>query len=259
MFLDEFIIYKRHGRQSVPDLRSVVLTPLFRGRPVISGDITPEEITRAVMLCPAGAISSNSCSIDLGKCVFCSECQFALPEKITFTNDYKIAVNSKEDLIIHAGPDKPLTLDPGKIRKEIRSFFRHALKLRQVSAGGDNSCEMELNAAGNVNFDMGRYGIEFVASPRHADGIVITGPISSNMAEALQICYDAVPDPKIGILAGTDAISGGLFAGTPALNRNFLLKYPVDLYVPGNPPHPLTFINGVMDLIGVYGSRRKNR
>ena len=109
---------------------------------------------------------------------------------------------------------------------------------------------MELNAAGNVNFDMGRYGIEFVASPRHADGIVITGPISENMAGALQICYDAIPAPKLIILAGTDAISGGIFSGSPALKRDFLSKYPIDLYVPGNPVHPLTFINGVLSLIG---------
>ena len=97
---------------------------------------------------------------------------------------------------------------------------------------------------------MGRFGIEFVASPRHADGIVITGPISENMAEALQICYDAIPDPKIIILVGTDAISGGIFEGSPALNRAFLNKYKIDLYVPGNPAHPLTFINGVLELIG---------
>jgi Ni,Fe-hydrogenase III small subunit len=97
---------------------------------------------------------------------------------------------------------------------------------------------------------MGRYGIEFVASPRHADGIVITGPITQNMAGPLQVCYDAVPFPKIIILAGTDAISGGLFADSLAIDRSFLDKYPVDLYVPGNPMHPLAFINGVLDLIG---------
>jgi Ni,Fe-hydrogenase III small subunit len=249
MPLKEFSIFRKHGRQFVPDLRSARLTDMFRGRPVISGEGTSEEIARVVKLCPTGAIDS-SCSIDLCKCVFCKECQFALPEKITFTNDYKIAVNSRESLIIRAGQNNPVLLDPEKIRKEIRSFFKHALKLRQVSSGGDNSCEMELNAAGNVNFDMGRYGIEFVASPRHADGIVLTGPITENMAAALQICYDAIPDPKIVILAGTDAISGGIFVGSPALNRSFLEKYPVDLYVPGNPVHPLTFINGVLDLIG---------
>jgi len=96
---------------------------------------------------------------------------------------------------------------------------------------------------------MGRYGIEFVASPRHADGIVITGPITKGMAEPLQICYDAIPEPKIIILAGTDAISGGIFADSPALNRHFLETHTIDLYVPGNPIHPLTFINGVLELI----------
>jgi Ni,Fe-hydrogenase III small subunit len=110
---------------------------------------------------------------------------------------------------------------------------------------------MELGAAGNVNFDMGRYGIEFVASPRHADGIVITGPVSENMAGALEICYDATPSPKIIILVGTDAISGGLFADSPAVKRDFIENHHIDLYVPGNPAHPLTFINGVMDLVGL--------
>jgi Ni,Fe-hydrogenase III small subunit len=110
---------------------------------------------------------------------------------------------------------------------------------------------MELAATGNVNFDFGRYGIEFVASPRHADGIVITGPVTENMARALEICYDAVPSPKIIILAGTDAISGGIFEGSPALNRSFISDHHIDLYVPGNPAHPLTFINGVMDLLGL--------
>jgi len=162
-----------------------------------------------------------------------------------------MASNTHEGMIIRPGMDQPIRLDEERISKEIRSFFRHALKLRQVSAGGDNSPEMELNACGNVNFDMGRYGIEFVASPRHADGIVITGPVTENMAEALQICYDAIPEPKIIILAGTDAISGGIFSGSPALNRKFIDEHLIDLYVPGNPCHPLTFINGVMDMLGI--------
>jgi Ni,Fe-hydrogenase III small subunit len=160
-------------------------------------------------------------------------------------------VSRREDLIIKPASDMPVRLDEKMIRKEVRKLFRKSLKLRQVSAGGDNSCEMELNATGNVNFDFGRYGVEFVASPRHADGIVITGPVSSNMSEALNICYDAVPEPKIIILVGTDAISGGVFSGSPALDRSFIEKHDIDLYVPGNPAHPLTFINGVMDLIGI--------
>ncbi len=259
MPLKEINILRRHGCQYVPDLRRVELPVIFRGKPVIGRDITVAEAKLMTSLCPVGAIGVTSVAsgienatlvMDIGKCVFCRECEFALPSKIRFTNDYKLATNIRERLLVVAGEDQPLRLDQEMVRKEIRSFFKHALKLRQVSAGGDNSAEMELNAAGNVNFDMGRYGIEFVASPRHADGIVITGPITQNMAEALQICYEAVPSPKIVILAGTDAINGGIFDGSAALNREFLNKYPVDLFVPGNPPHPLTFINGILDLIG---------
>jgi len=202
-------------------------------------------------LCPSGAIDPESGSIDLGRCVFCRECSFACPEKIVFTDDYRIAANTRNGLIIHPGNEEHLRLNEEIIRTEVRRMFKRSLKLRQVSAGGDNSCEMELNAAGNVNFDMGRYGIEFVASPRHADGIVITGPVSENMAEALQITWDAVPEPKIIILAGTDAISGGMFTDSPAVRRRFIDEHHIDLYVPGNPCHPLTFINGIMDLLGI--------
>ncbi len=246
MFNNVKILYHQ-GKQFIPDVTKVEVPGIFRGRPIIS-DVKIDE-NKLQDICPTLAISVNPVCIDLGKCTFCGECSFIFPEKIKFTKDYKISANRREDLIITEGNDTPVKLNPEKVRKEIHGYFGSSLKLRQVSAGGDNSCEMELNACGNVNFDMGRFGIEFVASPRHADGIVITGPISENMAEPLQICYDAVPDPKIIILAGTDAISGGIFAGSPALNRSFLEKYPVDLYVPGNPIHPLTFINGVLDLI----------
>ena len=186
----------------------------------------------------------------MGKCSFCGECAKQFPEKIEFTTDYKIATNERENLVIKEGDNEPVSFNLSKVRNEVQRLFRNSLKLRQVSAGGDNSCEWELNAAGNVNFDMGRYGIEFVASPRHADGIVITGPITENMAEATQICYGAVPDPKIIILVGTDAISGGMFTDSPAIDRAFLEKYHIDLYVPGNPAHPLTFINGLLRLLG---------
>ena len=247
----ELKILRHHGSQYVRDLRNQPVTELFRGRPVISDNLSASEITRICSLCPAGAISESDGAIDLGKCVFCRECEFCLAGKIRFTNDYRLAVNRREDLVIKPGSDAPVRLDEKMIRKEVRKLFGKSLKLRQVSAGGDNSCEMELNAAGNVNFDFGRYGVEFVASPRHADGIVITGPVSENMAKALSICYDAVPEPKIIILVGTDAISGGIFIDSATLNRNFIDEHHIDLYVPGNPAHPLTFINGVMDLMGI--------
>lgn len=248
--LKEIKILADHGKQYVPDLRNQPVSALFRGRPVISADITAALAGRAAALCPAGAIDGNSGAIDLGRCSFCNECALAMPEVYRFTNDYRIAATRKEDLVIKPGQADPVRIDETAVRKEIRRLFRRSLKLRQVSAGGDNSCEMELGATGNVNFDMGRYGIEFVASPRHADGIVITGPVSENMSRALEICYEATPAPRLIILVGTDAISGGLFAGSPAIKRNFIENHHIDLYIPGNPAHPLTFINGLMDLLG---------
>jgi len=245
--LDNLKILLHQGKQYIPDVTKAEIPGIFRGRPVISTEKVNEDELAA--LCPTNAISTTPLCIDLGKCTFCGECAFAFPRKIKFTSDYKIATNDRDRLIIKEGRDEPIELNPETIRKEISECFSGSLKLRQVSAGGDNSCELELNACGNVNFDMGRFGIEFVASPRHADGIVITGPVTENMAEPLQICYDAIPEPKIIILAGTDAISGGIFDGSPALNRSFLSKYKIDLYVPGNPIHPLTFINGVLELI----------
>ncbi len=246
--LQNLKILWHQGKQFIPDVTTAKVPGIFRGRPVISNvNIDESELAE---LCPTGAISKAPVSIDLGKCTFCGECARQFPEKITFTTDYKLSSNKRESLIITEGTDNEISFDPDSVRSEIKRFFGKSLKLRQVSAGGDNSCEMELNAANNVQFDMSRFGIEFVASPRHADGIVITGPISANMAEPLGICYNAVPDPKIIVLAGTDAISGGIFDGSPALDRSFLDRYKIDLYVPGNPVHPLTFINGILSLIG---------
>lgn len=245
--IENLKILFHQGKQYIPDVTKAEVPGIFRGRPLISN--AEVDVQALIDLCPTEAIRANPVSIDLGKCTFCGECAMAFPDKIMFTKDYKLATNYREGLVVKEEEGDSIMLNAALIRNEISDYFSGSLKLRQVSAGGDNSCELELNACGNVNFDMGRFGIEFVASPRHADGIVITGPISENMAEPLQICYDATPDPKIIILAGTDAISGGIFANSPALNRSFLDKYTIDLYVPGNPVHPLTFINGVLQLI----------
>lgn len=245
---DNIKIWLHQGKQFIPDVRNVKVPGIFRGRPVISTDKVDENAL--VECCPVQAISTSPVSIDLGKCTFCGECAMAFPQKITFTTDYKMSTNDRQRLIIKEGVDEPISLNKDLIPKEFISLFGSSLKLRQVSAGGDNSSEWELNAANNVQFDMGRFGIEFVASPRHADGIVITGPITKNMAESTQICWDAVPSPKMLVLAGTDAISGGIFADSPALDRSFLETHTVDLYIPGNPVHPLTVINGLLSLTG---------
>ena len=237
-----------NGKQYIKDIENAPMREQFRGFPIIKnikdGNV-PEDI------CPTKALKTSPISIDMGKCTFCGKCQNACQNsEIKFSNFYKLSASNREDLII----TEDITPERFegfaiKARKEITSMFSRSLKLRQVSAGGCNGCEMELNACSNVNFDMGRFGIDFVASPRHADGIVITGPISQNMAYALENCYNSVPNPKLVILCGACAISGGIYQDSEETLREFLEKYPVDLYIPGCPVHPLTFINGVLTLI----------
>jgi len=245
--LNNIKILYHQGKQYIPDVTTSKVPGIFRGRPEISNEKI--DASELISICPTDAILINPVRIDLGKCVFCGECSLKFPNKIHFTTDYKLSTNQRDGLIIGEGSKELIKLNPLLVRKEIHKLFGGSLKLRQVSAAGDNSCELELNACNNVNFDMSRFGIEFVASPRHADGIVITGPISKNMAQALQMTYDAVPSPKIIVLVGTDAISGGIFADSQAIDRQFLDTHTVDLYVPGNPTHPLTFINGILSLI----------
>lgn len=242
--LDTFKLKYFQGNQYIKDIKNAPMREQFRGFPIIK-QISNNNIDET--LCPTGALKSNPLTIDMGKCTFCGNC---ICENIQFSNYYKLASTNRENLIIKEN----ITIkDYEKLaiyaKKEINKVFSHSLKLRQISAGGCNGCEMELNACSNCNFDMGRFGIDFVASPRHADGIVITGPITKNMAFALEDCYNAISEPKIIILTGACAISGGIFAKSEDINREFLEKYPIDLYIPGCPTHPLTFINGVLGFI----------
>ncbi len=260
MFFSKIKILRSHGRQYIPDLGKVEIPAPYRGRPRITGGIGEKDALALVEMCPTGAIGfEKGLTIDLGRCVFCGECARKAPQHIAFTQDYRMGTNTREGLIVTEGEPAP-RFDPAAIKPGFDRYFREALKLRQVSAGGDNSTEMELNASGNVNFDFARFGVEFVASPRHADGVVVTGPVTKNMAPALLTTYKAVPQPRILILAGAEAISGGLFAPSRCIDRAFLeggtghngtvfpQGTPVDLYLPGAPVHPMTFIEGVTSL-----------
>jgi Ni,Fe-hydrogenase III small subunit len=135
------------------------------------------------------------------------------------------------------------------LQRETLRLFGRSLKLREVSAAGCNACEADVNVLGTVVFDLGRFGIQFVASPRHADGILITGPISRNMMLALKKTYEAVPTPKLVIAVGACAISGGPFIDNPEIHNGVESTLPIDLYVPGCPPHPLTILDGLLRLI----------
>ena len=252
MILPKFIVRRSHGRQYIPDLDAVCLTEKFRGRPELTEPSDDEQraaLARAAAICPTQAIAAAPFTLDLGRCLFCGECARIAPRAIRFTNDYRIGSPTREGLRLAPGMDR-VPFDPAAVREQIVTTFGRALKLRQVSAGGDASVEMELNATGNVNFDLGRYGIGFTASPRHADGVVVSGPITVNMAEALRICFDAVADPKILVVCGSEACSGGLFAGSRAVDRTFFDTHAADLWLPGAPTHPMTFIDGILNLLG---------
>ena len=249
MILPKIKVLLSHGKQNIPDLNAVELSDEFRGRPVLTLTDDMSEVEAAAKLCPTAAISTKPLTLDLGRCLFCGECALRAPRNIRFTSDYRMATTSREALVVKVG-DEHIDFHAENIDTKKAKLFRSSLKLRQVSAGGDASIEMELNATGNVNFDFGRYGVEFTASPRHADGVVITGPISSAMAEPLEICYDAVAQPKYLFVCGSEACSGGLFAESKAVDRKFLDSHNVDLWMPGAPTHPMTFIDGVMTLLG---------
>ncbi|HSD30567.1 MAG TPA: hypothetical protein VLB49_01565 [Gemmatimonadales bacterium] len=195
----------------------------FRGRP-----------TRDALMSPR-----DSAGLDLGTCLFSPE------EVATYTRDYRMAVARREDLVTPTGEVQlARALD-----ERSRRLFGRSLRLRSVVAGSCGGCEAELVALGNVVFDLGRFGVQFVASPRHADGLVVTGAVNVNMQTALRKTYDAVPAPKIVLAVGACALSGGPFRGSPEVG-NGVEGVPVDLWVPGCPPHPLTILDGILRLLG---------
>lgn len=221
----------------------------FRGRPALDGARCRAGCGECASACPTAAISTavpGAPALDTGACLFCGLCAEACPEgAIAFTGDHRLAARARDALTIRGdAPQLAAALDA-----RMRRLLGRSLRLRQVSAGGCNGCEAELNAAGNVQFDLSRFGIGFVASPRHADGIVITGPVTANMRAALLDTWAAVPAPRIAIAVGACAISGGPFAGSPEA-LGIPRELPVDLFVPGCPPHPLTFLDGLLRLLG---------
>jgi Ni,Fe-hydrogenase III small subunit/Pyruvate/2-oxoacid:ferredoxin oxidoreductase delta subunit len=250
--LKTLITRARQGQRTMayPDAAPPSMPAHFRGVPKLDPTRCPDGCLDCAEACPTEAIRvvDKAMTIDLGRCIFCPECESACPQgAITFTTDYRLAASRRDDLVVAA--DVVLKL-AGALDEKLRRLFGRSLKLRVVSAGDCNACAADVNVLSTIGWDIGRFGIQYVASPRHADGLIVMGPVTQNMRLALTKTYDAISDPKIVIAVGACAISGGIYAGHPEQSGGAASLVPVDLFIPGCPPHPLTILDGMLRLLG---------
>jgi len=252
----------------------------FRGAPVLRpGSHLPP---RAV--CPAGAISERfdedgrHVALDLARCVFCGRCaEDPWAGAITMGRDFELAARSRADLRTEVMADDPAPrLGSGqavdaagsppdrlagaaRASSEIHRVLGRSLHLRHLDAGSCNACDWELTALLNPVYDVRRLGIDFVASPRHADGVVVTGPVTRNLETAVRRTIEAVPDPRVVIAVGACAASGGIVGEGYASAGGVDRVLPVDVYIPGCPPRPEAIIFGILVAIGRLDARRTRR
>jgi Ni,Fe-hydrogenase III small subunit/formate hydrogenlyase subunit 6/NADH:ubiquinone oxidoreductase subunit I len=256
MFIHDTLLHRlKRGCEtmSYPDGTAPSLPDRHGGALRVQAAQCQDDCSACVSVCPTEAItrpSGKPVALDLGRCLFCAECVRACPTgAIAQTGDHRLAVRRREDLLLgEVGREQARVA--GALDEKLRRLFGRSLKLRQVSAGGCNACEADTNVLGTIGWDLGRFGIQFVASPRHADGLLITGPVSKNMELALKKTYAAVPAPKIVIAVGACAIAGGPFVGHAQIKQGAGEVVPVDLWIPGCPPHPLTILDGLLRLLG---------
>src|SRR5450631_2092232 len=257
-----------------PDVPAVV-SGQFRGRPEF--DFASWRDARpAAEVCPTGALvvgpavspADRRVTVDYGLCVFCGLCAEASPAgAVRITADFELATHNRARLIRAA--DYSLNPDGthhqfiaeyeaeatpeeagGKLGDAIREILGRSLAIRQVDAGSCNGCEMEIVALNNPIHDIERFGIHFVASPRHADMLLVTGPVTRNMELALQKTYAATPDPKVIVAVGACGISGGIFGTNYASRGGVDATIPVDVYIPGCPPRPEALLYGILLAVG---------
>ncbi|MBF0207091.1 MAG: hydrogenase [Oligoflexia bacterium] len=267
--------YQQGQRTSKFPKEEIILPAIYRGRPQLSAleqlGETKKSTDECIKSCPFSALALDgkerpSLNLDMGKCVFCGECEKnSGGELVRFTNDFKMGADQRDKLIVTSASSthsKKSTHGDSTNGNELNDFlqarsrelkkmFSRSLQLRQVSAGGCNACEADINVLNTPFFDLARFGIQIVASPRHADGLLVTGPVSKNMKEALLKSYHAVPAPKMVIAVGSCAIAGGPFHASDEVLGGVMQLLPVDLFIPGCPPHPLTTLFAILNYFGI--------
>lgn len=270
---------QKHRTVAFPD-GLPALPPRFRGRPFIDAERchggAGQQCDLCRLVCPVGAISQEGAApvLDMGVCTFCGACARVCPQQaLVFTTDWRLASTDRNALFIRPAEYVPAKsqLVSQSLPAQPNRFFRlpelpllptqaaggtftRSFRLRQVTAAGCGACEADLNVLSTIVFDLPRFGMDFVASPRHADGLALTGPVPRNMREALIKCHNAMAAPKAVIAVGACAISGGMFRALPPgasaqKAEGALPHLDVDLYIPGCPPHPYTSLDGLLRFI----------
>ncbi len=224
----------------------------FLGRIVINLQ-TCSLCGQCATICPTKAIKKEDGKliIEYNKCLFCGVCQRHCPEhSISHTMDFELAVREKEKLTVAVNEiNEDLDVLKGKLAGKTENILRRSLHIRHVDSGSCNGCDFEINALTNPVYDIQRLGIDFVASPRHADLLLVTGSVTEHLETALKKTFTATPDPKLVVAMGACACSGGIFQGSYAAIGGVDKILPVDIYIPGCPPRPQAIIYGLLKAI----------
>lgn len=239
----------------------------FRGAPAVREGSPLAELPPA-SVCPSGAITcdpgSSRYAIDHGRCIFCGRCaENAIGGAIELGRQVELAAGKRERLVAQVQADAqghavslPLPAQT-EIARQIHRTLGRSLALRHLDAGSCNACDWELTALLNPVYDVRRLGIDFVASPRHADGVIVTGVLTRNLETAVRRTFEAVPAPRIVIAVGACAVSGGIFGQSYASAGGVAEALPVDVFIPGCAPRPEAIIFGILLALGRMAERRK--
>ncbi|HLI16483.1 MAG TPA: ferredoxin [Acidimicrobiales bacterium] len=226
---------------------------------IAHGDASHRAAASAAFRCPTGAIaeSGGEVRVDRGRCILCGRCVAARPDVFAFSSSLEAAAVARTALVVPQTEedDGALVAVREALQRRVRAL-RRSIHVRHVDAGSDGSEEWEVAALTNPIYDVQRLGIFFTASPRHADVLLVTGAGTLAMAEPLRATFEAMPDPKVVIAAGTDATSGGLLAPSYATSAGVDSVVPVDVWVPGSPPSPFSLLHGILLGVGLLGSSR---